>query len=75
MLSRYYAALGPKEIGELSLYQFYSYLYEIPNIEKIFTGKTEENNKPVQKMTNKIDDNCELVKQAKKLGLKVPRYY
>jgi len=75
LLSRYYAALGPKEIGELSLYQFYSYLYEIPNIEKIFMSKAKESKEQVQQMTNKIDDNRELIKQAEKLGLKVPRYY
>jgi len=38
-------------------------------------GKAKEGKEQVQQMTNKIDDNRELIKQAEKLGLKVPKYY
>jgi len=63
--------LGPKELGQLSLYQFYSYLYEIPNVEKIFTGNSKDNKKSkMSKLTNK-----ELIEKSRKLGLKVPKDY
>jgi hypothetical protein len=63
--------LGPKELGQLSLYQFYSYLYEIPNVEKIFTGKAEDDKKSeTSDMTNE-----EVVERSKKSGFITPKKY
>ena len=71
MLSRYYPALGPKAIGELSLYQFYSYLYEIPNVEKIFNGDPKESNKTKKNHYT----NEELVARARKRGFITPKKF
>ena len=57
----------------MSMYKVQKY---IEHISKILgqTGDTEESKEQVIPAT-KIDDNKELIKQAKGLGLKVPRYY
>ena len=57
----------------MSMYKVQKY---IEHISKILgqTGDKEENKEQVIPAT-KIDDNKELIEQAKGLGLKVPRYY
>ena len=57
----------------MSMYKVQKY---IGHIAKILgqTDDTEEGKEQVMPVT-KIDDNKELIEQAKGLGLKVPRYY
>ena len=57
----------------MSMYKVQKY---IGHISKILgqTDDTEEGKEQVMPVT-KIDDNKELIEQAKGLGLKVPRYY
>ena len=57
----------------MSMYKVQKY---IGHISKILgqPDDTEENKQQVIPAT-KIDDNKELIEQAKGLGLKVPRYY
>ena len=57
----------------MSMYKVQKYIEHIPKILGQ-TSDTEESKKQVIPAT-KIDDNKELIKQAKGLGLKVPRYY
>lgn len=51
----------------MSLYQFSSYLDEIPEIEKIFSG-----GKPKQGESTSTED---LINMAKKKGVKIPTKY
>lgn len=51
----------------MSLYKIQKYIDNIPMV----LGQVAKEELP----TNKIDDNRELIKQAKELGLKVPKYY
>ena len=52
---------------EMSLYNIQNYIDNIPMV----LGQTKEE----QGLPNKIDDDKELVRRAKELGLKVPKYY
>uniref|UniRef100_A0A6M3XK73 Uncharacterized protein n=1 Tax=viral metagenome TaxID=1070528 RepID=A0A6M3XK73_9ZZZZ len=51
----------------MSLYQFSSYLDEIPELEKMFSG-----GKSKQKDTTTTED---LINMAKKKGIKTPKKY
>ena len=51
----------------MSLYNIQNYINNIPMV----LGQVAKEELP----TNKIDDNQELIKQAKELGLNVPKYY
>lgn len=57
----------------MSMYKVQKYIEHIPKILGQ-TSDTEESKQQVIPAT-KIDDNKELIEQAKGLGLKVPRYY
>jgi hypothetical protein len=52
----------------MSLYNIQNYINNIPMV----LGQTKEEQ---TLSTNKIDSNKELIKRAKELGLKVPKYY
>ena len=58
--------MSPEEIGDLSLYQFRTYINNITVIEGLFHGT-----KP-QLEQEKVEDDNLLIEQAKSLGLKVP---
>ena len=51
----------------MSLYQFNSYLEEIPELEKMFSGSGSK-----QKDTTTTED---LINMAKKKGIKTPKRY
>lgn len=51
----------------MSIYQFTSYMDEIPEIEKIFSG-----GKPKQEGSTSTED---LIDMAKKKGVKIPTKY
>uniref|UniRef100_A0A6H1ZS83 Uncharacterized protein n=1 Tax=viral metagenome TaxID=1070528 RepID=A0A6H1ZS83_9ZZZZ len=51
----------------MSLYQFSSYMDEISNIEKMFSGGGSTKEKPISTE--------ELIKGARQKGLKVPKHY
>lgn len=51
----------------MSVYQFTSYLDDIPEIEKIFSGSKSTKGKSMSPE--------ELIKRAKQKGLKTPKYY
>lgn len=51
----------------MSLYQFGSYLGEIPEVEKMFSG-----GKPEQRESTDIED---LINMAEKKGIKIPTKY
>jgi hypothetical protein len=59
---RYYG-LDPDKLRKMSVYQFYSYLYQIPIVENIFRGGKSK------KPTSTKD----LIDEAEKKGLKVPK--
>ena len=61
---RYYSGLDLDKLRRMSVYQFYSLLYEIPEIEKLFRG--EKSKKP--------SSTEELIEEARKKGLSVPKY-
>jgi len=65
-LSRYYG-FSIAEIGDMSMYQFHSYLNEIPKVEKIFSGKKSDGKKPLS--------GKELVSRAKQKGLRTPKHF
>jgi len=58
----------------MSMYKVQKYIEHIPKILGQTDDKEESKAKQIMPAT-KIDDNKELIKQAKGLGLKVPRYY
>ena len=60
---KYYSGLDPDKLRRMSVYQFYSYLYKISEVEKLFRG--EKTKKPLSTE--------ELIKEARKKGLKVPK--
>ena len=66
LISRYYG-FSIDEIGGMSIYQFQSYLNNIPEIEKMFSGS--ESTKSVS--TNTED----LIRMAEKKGIKIPKKY
>ena len=51
----------------MSMYQFHSYLNEIPKVEKIFSGKKSDGKKPLS--------GKELVSRAKQKGLRTPKHF
>ena len=66
MISRYYGFTIDK-IGDMSLYQFQSYLGNISEIEKMFSGG---------KSTKSIPTSTEdLIRMAESKGLKIPKKY
>jgi hypothetical protein len=67
-MSRYYG-FTINEIGDMSIYQFNSYLGEIAEVEKMFSGGEA---KPEGKDTTTTE---ELMKRAKKAGIKTPTNY
>jgi len=69
LLSRYYPSFSPEVINDLSTFQFHNYMNNIAEIEKMFHGGKEEEEKEEPK------SNEELVQNAKRLGLKTPKKY
>jgi len=67
-MSRYYG-FTINEIGDMSIYQFNSYLGEIPEVEKMLSGS---GGKEKQKDTTTTED---LMKMANKKGIKTPTKY
>jgi len=67
-MSRYYG-FNINEIGDMSVYQFGSYLGEIAEIEKIFSGGEDNEEKKPEK------SNAELVERARKKGFITPLKY
>jgi len=65
-LSRYYG-FTINQIADMSLYQFNSYMSDIPEIEKIFSGGQSK-----QKDITTTED---LMKMAKKRGIKTPKKF
>ena len=65
-MSRYYG-FSVGEIGDMSVYQFSSYLDDITEIEELFSG-----GKTTQKKSVSTE---ELINRARQKGLKVPKYY
>jgi len=57
----------------MSIYNMQNYINNIPKV----LGQSSDTKEDKQQVipATKIDDNKELIKQAKELGLKVPRYY
>ena len=70
---KHYYGCSDDEIYKMSMYKVQKY---IEHISKILgqTSDKEESKEQVIPAT-KIDNNKELIKQAKGLGLKVPKYY
>jgi len=68
-MSRYYPGFTIDKIGDMSLYQFNSYLGEIVEVEKMLSGSGEKG-KQKDKTTTE-----ELMKQAEKVGIKTPSKY
>ena len=66
-MSRYYG-FTINEIGDISIYQFNSYLGEIPEIEKMLSGGGGKGK--ADKTTTE-----ELMKMANKKGIKTPKNY
>ena len=66
LLSKYYPSFSPEVINNLSTFQFHNYMNNIAEIEKMFHG-VEEKKEP--------KSNKDLVKDAKKLGLRTPKKY
>jgi len=60
---RYYPGLDPDKLRRMSEYQFYSYLYQIPVVENLFRGKK----------SSKPTSTKDLIEEAEKKGLKVPK--
>jgi len=60
---RYYSGLDLEKLKRLSIYSFYSLLYQIPILENLFSGKKSK------KPTNTED----LIKEAEMRGLKIPK--
>ena len=58
----------------MSMYKVQKYIEHIPKILGQTSDKEEGKEQQVMPMT-KIDNNKEIIEQAKELGLKVPRYY
>ena len=69
MLSKYYG-FSIDEINDMTIYQFQNYLNNIGEIEKMKSGDKSNKTDPIDPVSNE-----DLVNRAKKLGLKVPRYY
>ena len=57
----------------MSMYNAQNFINNIPMV----LGQTDDKEESKQQVipATKIDDNKELIEQAKGLGLKVPRYY
>lgn len=60
---RYYSGLDLEKLRRMSVYSFYSLLYQIPEVEKLFRGKKSK--KPLSTK--------ELIEEAEKKGLKAPK--
>jgi len=57
----------------MSMYNMQNYIDNIPKVLGQSSDTKEDKKQVIPAI--KIDDNKELIKQAKGLGLKVPRYY
>ena len=68
-MSRYYG-FTINEIGDMSIYQFNSYMGEIVEVEKMLSGSGEKEKGKTDTTTTE-----ELIKGAKKLGIKTPTNY
>jgi len=66
-MSRYYG-FTINEIGDMSIYQFNSYLGEIVEVEKMLSGNSGKG----KSNTESTED---LMKRAKKAGIKIPTKY
>jgi len=66
-MSRYYG-FTINEIGDMSIYQFSSYLGEIPEVEKMLSGNSGKGK------TDKTSTE-DLMKMANKKGIKTPTKY
>lgn len=60
---RYYPGLDLEKLRRMSEYQFYSLLYQIPIVENLFRGKKSK----------KPSTTKELIEEAEKKGLKIPK--
>jgi len=65
-MSRYYG-FTPAEIGDMSSYQFNSYMYDISEIERMFSGSESSKKGSIS--------NKELIRRAKQKGLKTPKHF
>lgn len=65
-MKRYYS-FSLDELGDMSLYQFVSYLDEIPETMKMLSG-----DKLTQEESTDIED---LISMAKSKGIKIPTKY
>lgn len=65
-MSRYYG-FSIDKINDMSMYQFNSYLNDIAELEKMFSGGKSTKKESIS--------NKELINRAKKRGFMVPKHY